>query len=374
MTWKWLQLKGEDGSDLTSADAVFVDIEDVAAFRDAVKDKDKNILATVDAPDLKVFANGAAYDAKQKPLKSSASLVDLGKDEDNALIVVMPTKEQQSGLWLANGTVANARSTKGVCCRLYRLADLNLGYYDPSLRSNGTDSAIWYEDTTLQIRILFQAEENALYFQSQLLSEPVTVGSSLNGQTIAANVVQVSREPTPLCRIFFMHYVAQGSDSPQQTMASHSTTTSIIDLMTDEFRYQRIEAEVCFGSLGKAESCHLIAAEHCHEYPTYHEYDHDPNNRLALSQDMHGFYDGLNVDVPVMNIFFESMSSAPVIEDRYEVKLIVRALDPEYGQRIASRLKEGSTVSADRMEMKMSVFVKNPKVFRKCLEWKSKAN
>ncbi|KAE9031637.1 hypothetical protein PR003_g6467 [Phytophthora rubi] len=87
---------------------------------------------------------------------------------------------------------------------------------------------------------------------------------------------------------------------------------------------------------------------------------------------MHGFYDGLNVDVPVMNIFLESMSSAPVIEDRYEVKLIVCALDPEYAQRISSRMKEGSTLSDDRMEMKMSVFVKNPKVFRKCLEWKSK--
>ncbi|KAE9031638.1 hypothetical protein PR003_g6469 [Phytophthora rubi] len=159
MARKWLQLKGEDGSDLTSADAVFADIADVAAFRDAVKDKYTNNLATVDPPDLKVFANGAAYDAKQKPLKSSASLVDLGKDEDNALIVVTPRKEQQSGLWLVNGTVANARSAKEVCCRLYRLADLNLGYYDPSLRSNGKDSAIWYEDTTLQIRILFKAGE-----------------------------------------------------------------------------------------------------------------------------------------------------------------------------------------------------------------------
>lgn len=211
-----------------------------------------------------------------------------------------------------------------------------------------------------------------MYFQSQIIREQVTIGSPLNGQTTVANVVQVSREPIELCRIFFTHYVAQESDSPQQTISSLSSTTSIIDVMTDEFRYQRIEAEECFGSLGKAESCHLISAAHCREYATFQEYDRDPNNRLALSREMHGFYDGLNVVVPVMNIFFESMSSAPVVIDRYEVKLIVRALNPEYGQRISSRLKEGSIISPDRMEMKTSVFVQQPKVFRKCLEWKSK--
>ncbi|GLD96542.1 hypothetical protein PINS_up005225 [Pythium insidiosum] len=151
-------------------------------------------------------------------------------------------------------------------------------------------------------------------------------------------------------------------------MSSPSTTTSIIDVMTDEFRYQRIEAEECFGSIGKAESCHLISAAHCREYEAYKMYDGDPNNRLALSRDLRGFYDGLNVAVPVMNIFFESVSPAPVIDDRYEVKLVVRALDFECGQRISSRLKEGSIISADGMEMRTSVFVKEPKVFRKCLE------
>lgn len=59
----------------------------------------------------------------------------IGNDEDNALIVQLPKKEQHSALWLVNGTVGNARTASGVRCRLYRLADSNLGYYDPSLRS-----------------------------------------------------------------------------------------------------------------------------------------------------------------------------------------------------------------------------------------------
>ncbi|KAE9164864.1 hypothetical protein PF005_g29843, partial [Phytophthora fragariae] len=94
MTRKWFQVKDEDGGDLISADAASVGIEDVAAFRDAVKDKYTNILATVDAPDFKVFANGAAYDAKQEPLQSSASLLDLGKDEANALIVAVTQRAE----------------------------------------------------------------------------------------------------------------------------------------------------------------------------------------------------------------------------------------------------------------------------------------
>jgi hypothetical protein len=93
MARKWFQLKGEDGSAVTSAAAVSVDIEDVDSFRHAVKEvfKDSH-LAGIAAPDLTVFANQAAYDAKQKLPKSSSSLVELGKDEDNALIVQVPQR------------------------------------------------------------------------------------------------------------------------------------------------------------------------------------------------------------------------------------------------------------------------------------------
>lgn len=222
--------------------------------------------------------------------------------------------------------------------------------------------------------LCYSEEREALQFENTLDEETVTISSPLSGQAVTTSVVQVAPVVSnQLQRIYFKHYVAQESDSPQHTISSLSTTTSIIDVMTEEFRYQRIEAEDCFRSLGKAESCHLMSAAHCRKYTKYHKYDRDPNNRLARSREMHGFYDGLNVAVPVMNIFVESVSSTPVIDDRYEVKLIVRALDPEYGQRISSRLKEGSIMSADWMEMKKtSVFMKQPNIFCKCLKWKSK--
>ncbi|KAE9160804.1 hypothetical protein PF004_g31047, partial [Phytophthora fragariae] len=92
MVRKWFQVKGEDWSDFTSADAVSVDIEDVAAFRRQCLHK--SLVLSLQMSSHRTFANGAAYDAKQEPLKASASLVDLGKDEANALIVVVTQRAE----------------------------------------------------------------------------------------------------------------------------------------------------------------------------------------------------------------------------------------------------------------------------------------
>ncbi|GMF41005.1 unnamed protein product [Phytophthora lilii] len=87
MARKWFQLVGEDGSDLTSADAVTVDIEDVAALRDAVFAKVSRALpATVIAADLTVFdPNGVALDPRD-------SLVHI--DENVTLIVQVPQRAE----------------------------------------------------------------------------------------------------------------------------------------------------------------------------------------------------------------------------------------------------------------------------------------
>ncbi|GMF29896.1 unnamed protein product [Phytophthora lilii] len=92
MTRKWFQLVGEDGSALTSADAVSVDIEDVVALRDAVKLKYADSdLAGIAPSDLIVFdANGVVLP------KSSSSVSELGKDKDNAIIVQVPRRAEVS--------------------------------------------------------------------------------------------------------------------------------------------------------------------------------------------------------------------------------------------------------------------------------------
>ncbi|KAJ0388628.1 hypothetical protein ATCC90586_011164 [Pythium insidiosum] len=90
MPRKWFQLVGEDGNALTSADAVVVDIEDVDTLRKAVfAEVSRALPETVIAADLTVFANRAAYEAKQA-LGPRVSLANI--DEDDTLIVQVPQK------------------------------------------------------------------------------------------------------------------------------------------------------------------------------------------------------------------------------------------------------------------------------------------
>ncbi|RLN20080.1 hypothetical protein BBO99_00005480 [Phytophthora kernoviae] len=110
MARKWFQLKGEDGSALTSATSVLVDVEDVDTFRKAVKQEySDSDLAGIAASNLTVFANQAAYDAKQALPRSSSSVTKLGKDEDNALIVQV---RRRAGV--ASETSATAQMEKKI--------------------------------------------------------------------------------------------------------------------------------------------------------------------------------------------------------------------------------------------------------------------
>jgi hypothetical protein len=95
-------------------------------------------------------------------------------DEEIHILVELPqaASEKQSGLWLVRGSIANALRTKGVRCRLYRLAGLYLGYYDPARRTGDKDSALWYEDKTLCIHVLFETST----FMSSLFDAAACVG------------------------------------------------------------------------------------------------------------------------------------------------------------------------------------------------------
>ncbi|KAG2773644.1 hypothetical protein PC111_g24878, partial [Phytophthora cactorum] len=242
-------------------------------------------------------------------------------------------------------------------CRLYRLVASYLGYYDPARRTGDKDNALWYEDKTLRIHSLFETKENALLFDNVLQDECITPTSPLDGHAVSTNVAPFSRELSELRRIYSRHYVPQDTESPQVTMLSLSTNTSIVDVVTDEFKYQRIESEEWFGPVGKAQSCHLMSREHCQRFESYHKYDNDQNNRLALSAELHDWYDGRTFAVPVMNISVESVSEGPVIGSRYKVNLIVRALSAGYARLISLRLKEGFVASDDGLEMRTSVYV-----------------
>jgi len=89
----------------TTADKVAVaSSADVADFRDAVKAKYSNKLSSVDAGELLVYKNKAAFEkrnaaageGREEPLKSSRSLDGLGTTEEEALIVVVPSSIRPS--------------------------------------------------------------------------------------------------------------------------------------------------------------------------------------------------------------------------------------------------------------------------------------
>ncbi|KAG3085959.1 hypothetical protein PI124_g3378 [Phytophthora idaei] len=163
--------------------------------------------------------------------------------EIHALVVVPEQVQPQTGLWLVSGSVENALNTKGICCRLYRLVASYLGYCDPVHRTEDKDNALWYEDKTLCIHSVFESKENALLFDNVVQDECITPTSPLDGHAVSTNVAPVSRELSELRRIYSRHYVPQDTKSPQVTVLSVSTNTSIVDVVTDEFKYQRIESE-----------------------------------------------------------------------------------------------------------------------------------
>lgn len=53
-----------------------------------------------------------------------------------------------------------------------------------------------------------------------------------------------------------------------------------------------------------------------------------------------------------------------------QVFLVITALDDDHFRLISARLKEGAEVFYDRLEMRTSVFVESPMVFRECMDWK----
>ncbi|OWZ01934.1 Crinkler (CRN) [Phytophthora megakarya] len=267
-----------------------------------------------------------------------------GEGDVHVLVVVPKSK---TGLWLVTGSVENAVDTKGIRCRLYRLAGAYLGYYDPACRDEDKDNAFWYEDKTLCIHSLFGTGDNALLFDNALHDESIT----------------------QLRRIYGGDYVPNDTES-QASMLSLSTTTSIVDTMTDEFKYQRLEDEKWFGPVGKAQSCHVMSREHCLEYPSYQKYDNDPSNRLALSAEMREWFDARSFVVPMMKISVESTSEGFVLGNRYKVYLVVRAWNADFAKLILLRLKEGCDVSEDGLEMRTSVYVQNKEVFCECMKWK----
>lgn len=150
-----------------------------------------------------------------------------------------------------------------------------------------------------------------------------------------------------------------------------SGATTILDASTPLFQYQRIEAESWFGQHYKAHSCHLIGRAYINA--NVDEIDDADNNRLALTADVHSWFDGRSVDVPLFNLTILSVDSRRPLSDfdfRFPVSLLVTAFDNDSARMLFPRLKEGSERVSD-LEMRVTVYVLDPVKFQRCIDWKA---
>ncbi|EGZ11331.1 hypothetical protein PHYSODRAFT_287339, partial [Phytophthora sojae] len=98
-----------------------------------------------DSEDVKKLKKGEktvaveALTSEEKELQGESGLQKVLKgmlkpstDQIHVLVVVPEQEHAQTGLWLVTGSVGNALNTKGIRCKLYWMATLRIGYYDPT--------------------------------------------------------------------------------------------------------------------------------------------------------------------------------------------------------------------------------------------------
>jgi hypothetical protein len=97
MTPHWYQLVTENETPMGSITKVKLDINaDVDDFRDAVKEKNAVRLKEVDAGELTVYENMAAYENREtvEHLEEDTVVDGYGDSKKNVLVVVVPNKTQ----------------------------------------------------------------------------------------------------------------------------------------------------------------------------------------------------------------------------------------------------------------------------------------
>ena len=380
MTPYWYQLLKEDGTSMGSADAVTLPADSlVFQLRKQVKTENADgLLKGISPAELTVYENKTAYESKQA-LEEDAAVFGVGGSKKNALVVVVPNPKLQgitvgggnstAPVWIVTGSVKNSLKVKGIRLKLYKLSSTFLGYYD------GDKPAFCYirnDDGTLKIRVLFKTEENALNFENCLQNEKNTHNSPMN--TIQCEIeteVTSYASGSTFKRIFYHHYDPGETTSPLDTLSQISGATSVLDQSRDIFKYQRLEKDSIFGSHYKADSCHIISAAECRNCPEeYGIYDNDDNNRLALSKDVHAWFDGHQVDVPLFDLKVINSSRRPELEGRYRIDLKITSFDIDAARMLFWRLKEGSVITTE-LECETFVYVLDKDVFCKCIKWKS---
>jgi len=90
----WFQLVDSDGQPYEGSSASSLSLNPSAVvdeLRQAVVNKNPNILSSVDASQLKIYKNKTAFDTKEKTLEDDCLVSGLGLSDKEALVVLVPT-------------------------------------------------------------------------------------------------------------------------------------------------------------------------------------------------------------------------------------------------------------------------------------------
>ncbi|KAJ1561478.1 hypothetical protein HK096_004578 [Nowakowskiella sp. JEL0078] len=259
----------------------------------------------------------------------------------------------------------------GVRSRVFHFAMNSYGYYNVD-----QTNSIYYHviDEVLMLNILFETKDQALMFRNYILSylEPYGYETSpISAKIIDWGIQHLTHKFVDAqLQILSTHYKPQDSDSIQTSPSqmNHSDTT-IIGLGSDLIRFQSLEDLRWFGGLS-GESCHLIGSSFCSG--RLKKYDRSENNRLALTRDFHGFFDGLGgKSIPRLRISVYSFETTRNNEGRFPVTLKIEFKDIDIQLVLARKLKEGSVeIDGNPLLRSATVFVKDYAEFSFCINWK----
>jgi hypothetical protein len=273
------------------------------------------------------------------------------------------------GWHLATGQIVSSQRSKGVRKKMYSLAFNNVGYYDEN-----HPAAFEYDNQgSLLIHVIFETNEHAQRFRIDVTNASMTHNSPLNGLSVVIEVhscLALSGKKL----IELTDYDSVDSGSPEDAISIMSPSEySFLEATSDIFNYQRIESlQSFYKNAPLVQSCHLIDKSHCRKFETYSKYENDENNVIAMSPDLHGYFDGLGTlnKCPKFLLKYVTCSPQVVYEGRNQVQLCARAIDAEAARVIFPKLLEGSRKTDNALEMNVSVYVKNIVTFKFCLDWK----
>jgi hypothetical protein len=208
----WYKLDDAESDKVTlSKDAIVVDL------KEAVKTKWGNTLARVDAPQLQVFAKGAAIDTDE-PLDPGDS-VPARTTSKRPLIVVAPEARKKRRVtdvvYRVNAIVKQAKHSYRVRGTVYKQLQRNGGMFSVTegigIRyKEGIGIRHDNDNSDLLVSAYFESSQQAIEFQHVL--------QGLGGVEINPGTPEMIYRPHDLDRIMLRHYSAHGSESPCQSL------------------------------------------------------------------------------------------------------------------------------------------------------------